>query len=118
MNARAAKVPVFLTELMTHAAAVTAAHGIARDRCVRIAEDLATKIRQSWGGQIVYFPIARSADQAKRDAAIVGEFDGHNQADLARKHGVSVKTVYAAIRRNSSKGATRAVRVGRKSGRG
>lgn len=55
---------------------------------------LADFLSLSWGGQLVYFP----KDSKRRATMMYAEFDGGNHADLARKYGVCVQTVYRVIK--------------------
>lgn len=44
----------------------------------------------AWGGQQLYVPKGVGI----RNAKIVAEFTGDNHEDLARRHGITVRTVY------------------------
>ena len=55
---------------------------------------LADYLSLAWGGQQLYIP----KDSKRRAAMIYAEFDGANQADLARKYGVCVQTIYKVIK--------------------
>lgn len=60
----------------------------------RLGKFLADFLSLSWGGQMVYFP----KDSKRRASMMYAEFDGSNHADLARKYGVCVQTVYRVIK--------------------
>ena len=45
-----------------------------------------------------YWPIAASADRKARNVAIRAEFNGRNLREICRRYGVSVATVYRAVR--------------------
>jgi len=59
-----------------------------------VARAVANYIAFSWGGVQFYLPM----DFLRRQAMIYDEFDGSNHADLARKYGCSVQTVYKYLR--------------------
>lgn len=72
--------------------------GIGPEERERIGESLGKSLADflslSWGGQYIYFP----KDGKRRAAMMYAEFDGGNHADLARKYGVCVQTVYRVIK--------------------
>lgn len=55
---------------------------------------LAEYLAMTWGGQQIYIP----KDLKFRAARIYAEFNGSNQAELARKHNLSIYTAYKIIR--------------------
>lgn len=62
-----------------------------------IAWRVTEKVRDAWGGQLVYIPSGSKYDAIRRYEAIWQAFNGHNHAELARKFGVSEQTIYNAI---------------------
>ncbi len=58
-----------------------------------------------FGGGSMYIPLATTIMKNKRNREIIQEFDGGNYSALAKKHGVSVKTVQRVI--NGSRGINR-----------
>ena len=69
-----------------------------------LAIAVANYLAISWGGTPVYIP----KDNKRRAAMMVREFTGDNHADLARKFGVCIHTVYNAIKQD------REARMGKK----
>ncbi len=61
------------------------AEAIGTERLVRLAEVA--------GGSTIYIPKAESLIRPVRDAHIKKEFNGYNEAELAKKYGVSVRWV-------------------------
>ncbi|MDL2313352.1 hypothetical protein LJC36_00050 [Desulfovibrio sp. OttesenSCG-928-C14] len=60
-----------------------------------LARHAADFLSLSWGGQQVYIPM----DSKRRASMMYEEFDGANHAELARKFGVCIQTVYKVIKR-------------------
>lgn len=57
-------------------------------------------IRARFGGALIYIPVGAAFDRAQRNQAIVAEFDGSNHAALARRHRLTVGSIYDIIGRN------------------
>lgn len=54
-------------------------------------------VSEKLGGSMVYFPKAFY----EKKAAVLSEFTGDNQMELAQKHGLSIQHVYRIIRENT-----------------
>ncbi len=68
-----------------------------------IALSVAEDIRALFGGSLIYIPKGAAYDRAQRNQAIVAEFDGNNYAALARRHGLTLSSVYDIIAREKGK---------------
>lgn len=62
------------------------------------AAALMDRLRLRLGGERLYIPRASASDRKRRDAAIRDEFNGRNTAELAERHGVSERRIYAILR--------------------
>jgi len=82
-----------LTDLMTRKG------GLPSEKSSALAWDAAQHMAAHWGGQNLYFPIGTSIIQSNRARHIWHEFNGHNHAELARKHNISVQWVYTIIKK-------------------
>lgn len=65
----------------------------ADDAAVAIIED----IRLRYGGCLIYIPKCDSYQRNRRNSKIIRDFNGRNQVDLARRHGLSLSTIYDII---------------------
>ena len=93
------KGPELLVDLVDKTASVLVEKaGLDPDIAQLCAEAVAHRMRQSWGGQQVYFPKGQAVDISERDLQLFQEFDGKNQRDLARKYGMSLQWVYQRIK--------------------
>ncbi|HHJ80127.1 MAG TPA: DNA-binding protein [Candidatus Tenderia electrophaga] len=93
------KGPELLVDLIDKTAAVLVEKaGLDPDTAHLCAEAVAHRMRQSWGGQQVYFPKGHAVDISERDMQLFREFDGRNQRDLAKKYGMSLQWVYQRIK--------------------
>lgn len=91
------------TELLQHladhvASVLEEAYDLDAGTAARAGHDVAARMAATWGGQNVYIPIG-AWDTTERDAEIWRKFDGRNAPEIARELGVSLVTVYAAIKR-------------------
>ncbi len=59
-----------------------------------VAKSLADYLSIAWGGMPIYIP----KDAKRRASMMLDEFTGDNHAELARKYGVSLQTVYRVIK--------------------
>ncbi len=77
-----------------------------------IAVALATRMAESWGGQLIYFPKGTWNGRAalcfkleERDWKIYREYNGTNREEVCARHSISTSRLYqviAAIRRRCS----------------
>ncbi len=59
---------------------------------------VAARVGRELGGRQVYIGIGAKERADRRNAAIRAEFTGNNHAELARRHGVCVQTVYKILK--------------------
>lgn len=65
----------------------------------RLALTLADDLGQTWEGCQLYIPKRAGLARARRDAAIEQAFNGHNVAELARRHHLTVTQIYDILAR-------------------
>jgi len=98
VEAEELRAPELIRDLLDKSAAVLEkqvrmAPEDARQAALAIVKQLA----KDWGGQQIYIPKAMMLELDERDRQIYAEFNGHNQPQLAKKHGISVVRVYQII---------------------
>ncbi len=64
-----------------------------------LGQEVAVKMSQIWGGQIVYFPAGTVLKSAQTHIKIFEAFNGRNQNEVAAKFGISVQHVYNIVKR-------------------
>lgn len=64
-----------------------------------IADDILQAMRRNLGGERVYIPERARAERAELYALIAREYDGTNRDALCRRHHISRRTFYRAVRR-------------------
>lgn len=69
------------------------------ERAETLAVELAEDVRLKFGGALIYIPKGCAADRSDRNAAIWHDFNGRNHAQLARKYGLALATVYDILAR-------------------
>lgn len=89
--------PELLAELAMQLHATLIQAGIEPATASRIARDCAERIRQDWGGQIIYVPIGQGFDTMQRWQEIWGKFKGDNVAELAREYKLTEVHVYRIV---------------------
>lgn len=72
--------------------------GLDVDQANMAARLLVDRMRDHWGGQLLYFPKGSALDISERDSELWEAFTGSNHEDLARRFGLTVQAVYARIR--------------------
>ncbi|MCM2494578.1 Mor transcription activator family protein [Burkholderia glumae] len=93
------KGPELLVDLSVQIAqALVELASIDTDQAEQIGREIADRMAGHWGGQNIYFPMGVSYRLSQRDRQIFEEFRGDNQAELARKFGVSLQWVYKIIK--------------------
>jgi Mor family transcriptional regulator len=90
--------PEILAELAEMIYVRLAAHGVTEAE--NLARSLAEDIRYHWGGGLIYIPKGERHRRNCRDAEICRQFNGHNHAELARRHGLGIAAVYAILGRH------------------
>ncbi len=56
------------------------------------------RLSEAYGGTSIYIPKIDDMLKSRKNAAIIREFDGGNIKQLARKYGVSERTVYRLVK--------------------
>lgn len=98
-NELLSKGPELLADLGDHTADILAGKGgMPADQAKSLARDLVDRMRQNWGGQLLYFPKGDALDLAERDLELWSKFNGNNQHALAKDYGMSVQAVYKRLR--------------------
>lgn len=69
------------------------------ERAKQIGIDIAQKMAQNWGGEVIYIPRNLLMALNERDMKIYNEFNGNNHRELARKYNVSMQWVYKIVKR-------------------
>ena len=85
-------------DLIDHTSRLLMSNGIPEDKAKELGNSLADFLVDHWGGQYITFSKDHLYRSRKRHLEIVGEFDGSNHHELARKHRVSVNTVYKILK--------------------
>lgn len=101
-NESLSRAPELLQDMRLHLASQLLEHGIAQKTADDIATDTVHFMRNLWGGQLVYFPKGSTLDNEARDLDIWADFNGHNHSELVSKYGISIQSVYTALRRARS----------------
>lgn len=70
---------------------------LASGQLAELALALTEGVRQELGGSQPYLPVGRAYELNQRDAQILREFDGGNHAELAKRHGVTARQIYAIV---------------------
>jgi Mor family transcriptional regulator len=90
--------PEYLASLITYTTCELVKNGIDKENAERIAHDVSKQMCEQWGGQIIYFPYWMRMELSARDRKIYEEFNGHNHADLCRRHEISLQSIYRIIK--------------------
>lgn len=93
----AVEYPELLADLADKLTEILVRRGIERDKAKEIGREAAEFVRTEWGGQLVYVPKGTLFALTQRDMEIWEAFNGHNHADLARKHGVTLQRIYQIV---------------------
>lgn len=91
--------PELLADLAMQVHAVLIHAGIEPEMASKIARDCAERVRQDWGGQIIYVPIGQGFETMQRWQEIWGKFKGDNYDELAREYELTEVHVYRIIAR-------------------
>lgn len=92
------KGPELLADLGDHTADILSSKGgLPNNRAQELARDLVDRMRNNWGGQLVYFPKGDSIDIAERDLELWSKFNGSNHHILAKEYGMSVQAIYKRL---------------------
>lgn len=89
--------PEFLMDLQQQAFLALRDSGVQAGLAEDIANGLARRMCQHWGGLLLYFPKGDYLLRRERDLKIYKDFNGNNQAELAQKYDTSVQHIYRII---------------------
>ena len=89
--------PEFLRDLQEQAFLALRDSGMQSGMAEDLANGLARRMCQHWGGLILYFPKGDYFLRRERDLRIFKEFNGGNQAELAQKYDTSIQHIYRII---------------------
>lgn len=92
-----------LSDLASHVTQVLIDHGIDGSLADQAGTAAADHIADHWGGQLVNVPKDYRYRIAERDLQVFSEFRGHNHAELARRHGMTLRGIYKLLSRVRSR---------------
>lgn len=93
------KGPELLVSLADHVAdSAKDVLGISGSTAEHLGQEVAIRISQIWGGQLVYFPSGTQLKSAQTHVQIYENFNGRNHGEVAAKFGVSVQHVYKVVK--------------------
>ena len=87
-----------LTDLIDVSSAHLADH-VPAEAAMLIAESLADRLADYWGGQLINFPKDYRWRLSQREAKIFREFNGFNYDELASKYGMCERSVRKLLHR-------------------
>ncbi|GBL46256.1 probable bacteriophage transcriptional regulator [Sulfuriferula multivorans] len=99
INAEPDNYPEILSDAAIQIAEALMAHGLDESAAGEIADAAAERMRTHWAGQLVYIPSGQQYEIGLRDAQILGEFNGRNHSQLARKYGLNITYIYRIVKR-------------------
>lgn len=73
--------------------------GITKPAAKEIAESVADRLAEAFGGQNICFPKDASRMRRERDAQMIADFNGHNYAELASRYGMAERSVRRVLAR-------------------
>lgn len=74
------------------------------DQAETLSMSITEDIRARFAGCLVYIPIDAAGNRARRNKAIVAEFDGSNHKALARRYRVGISVIYDVIAKTKKAG--------------
>jgi Mor family transcriptional regulator len=89
--------PEFLRDLEEQALLALRENGVRAGLAEDLANSIARKMCQHWGGIIIYFPKGDYILRRERDLRIYAEFTGSNHAELAHRYDTSMQHIYRII---------------------
>ncbi|THA21140.1 transcriptional regulator [Histophilus somni] len=98
------KAPEILADLAKHIEVglmerVAANDELTEEKAKQLSIDIAHKIANAWGGEVIYIPRNLALLLSERDHKIWQEFNGFNHRELSRKYSVSMAWVYQIVKR-------------------
>lgn len=93
------KGPELLLSLADHVAdSAMGVLGVKGNTAEHLGQEVAMRISEVWGGQLIYFPAATQLKSAQTHVQIYEAFTGRNHDEVAAKFGVSVQHVYKVVK--------------------
>ena len=93
------KGPELLVNLADHVAdSAKDVLGISNATAEHLGQEVAIRVSQVWGGQLIYFPSGTQLKCAKTHVKIFDAFNGRNHDEVAAQFGVSVQHVYKVVK--------------------
>lgn len=89
--------PEFLRDLEEQTLLALREHGVQEGLAQDLANLVARKMCQHWGGLILYFPKGDYILRRERDLEIYRAFNGTNQGELAQRFDTSIQHIYRII---------------------
>ena len=102
----------FLTDFMDWARS-NLGHHVSPEAADLIASDMTDRLADHWGGQLINIPKDYHWKLSQRDAEIYAAFNGHNYAELAKKHDMherSLRKLLDRVRKRMAAAADRRTR--------
>lgn len=96
MSDRASLGDNFMSDLVAHIDRVLSEAGMDEAAIEKARSDIEQRVRDAFGGQIIYVGKARFL-VAQKHAELVAAFDGKNVCELAERFGMSVPQVYRVL---------------------
>lgn len=90
--------PELLTDLRTMLTDSLIAAGVEAGKAVAISHDATEKVRNDWGGAMVYIPKGMDFELSVRDQEIWHKFNGRNHRELCHEYDVSIQWLYKIIK--------------------
>lgn len=87
-----------MVEMLDTVAQAFVSNGKPREQADLDAQTAVEAIYSTFRGNMVYVPFNTAAKTAMLHARIFAQFDGRNQKELARRHGISLQHVYRIIK--------------------
>ncbi|PTS85521.1 hypothetical protein DBR00_07020 [Pseudomonas sp. HMWF032] len=75
-------------------------HGIADEKAINEAEELAFQLHRRWAGITFVFPVKDDLARKRLELHIMEEYDGSNADILVRKYGVTEDWIYSVLRQH------------------
>jgi Mor family transcriptional regulator len=95
--ARLTRGDALLRELKAEIALGGARFGIGPRAARELAEGIEEWLRLNAGGELLYIPVR---DRARRNLALLAEFNGRNHAALCRRYRISRATLYRIVKKS------------------
>lgn len=88
-----------LADVAAHAAEILLDHNVAPDVAEQAGAAIADHLADNWGGQVVSIPKDFAYKLAQRDRLILGQFDGANHSELAKRYDMTERGIRKLLAR-------------------